>query len=489
MADRIGIRRMGAYLPLRRLDRATVAAAHAWANPGLKGQGRGTRAMASWDEDSVTMAVESARIALGAAGFPVSALTLASTTLPFADRLNAGIVATALDLGASIEAEDSGGSQRAATTALLRAFQAAGAHEAALVIGSEKRITKPASALELKSGDAAAAFVVGRGDDLIAELLGSGSRTADFVDHYREADEATDYVLEERWVRDEAVLGFVPPVVKALLERTGFAAAAIDHALFALPSVAMAKAAAKAIGINDTAVGDPLAARAGQAGAAHPLLLLVHALETAAEGALILLVGFGQGCDALLFRKTGAPAYDRPEQALVAQLAGGRVEDNYLRFLSFNGHVRYDWGIRSERDNRTAQTVAWRKSRDLYAFVGGKCSACGTVQFPKSRTCVNPACREMDRQEPYRLAETTATIKTFTDDWQAFHPDPPLRYGNIAFSEGGNALMEIADAPSGGLHIGQTVRMAFRVKDYDERRAFRRYFWKAVPVVAAGDAQ
>jgi hypothetical protein len=25
------------------------------------------------------------------------------------------------------------------------------------------------------------------------------------------------------------------------------------------------------------------------------------------------------------------------------------------------------------------------------------------------------------------------------------------------------------------------VRMAFRIKDVDEKRGFRRYFWKAVP--------
>jgi len=46
------------YLPRLRLDRAAIFAQHQWMAPGLKALARGMRAMASWDEDSVTMAVE-----------------------------------------------------------------------------------------------------------------------------------------------------------------------------------------------------------------------------------------------------------------------------------------------------------------------------------------------------------------------------------------------------------------------------------------------
>ena len=81
------------YVPRLRLERSEVFALHRWMAPGLRGLAKGRRAMAHWDEDVVTMAVEAARqLAPGA----VSQLTLASTTLPFADRLNAGIVAAAL---------------------------------------------------------------------------------------------------------------------------------------------------------------------------------------------------------------------------------------------------------------------------------------------------------------------------------------------------------------------------------------------------------
>ena len=32
--------------------------------------------------------------------------------------------------------------------------------------------------------------------------------------------------------------------------------------------------------------------------------------------------------------------------------------------------------------------------------------------------------------------------------------------------------------------VGREVRMVFRVKDYDHKRNFRRYFWKPAPLMA-----
>lgn len=481
--SRAGIVRFSAYLPTLRLSRAAVAAANAWVAAPVKTKPAGCRAMAGWDEDAVTMAVEASR-PLVRGGTVVDRIVLASTTLPFADRLNAGIVAAGLDLPRALSAQDVGGSQRAATSALIAAIESAAG--TTLLAAGETRRTQPASPLELATGDAAAAVLVG-GQDVAAECLGWASETADFVDHHRASDAEVDYLLEDRWVREEAALVFAPSTIEAALAAAGLAAADIDIAVLSLPSLAMAKAAAKAAGLPAQALIDPLTARCGRAGAADPLLLLVHALETAKAGQTILLVGFGQGCDALVFRATDRIGQGGVEPSLVSQLEGGRLEENYLKFLSFTGQLDYYWGPRAERDNRTAQTAAWRKSRDVYGFIGGKCTACGTVQFPKSRGCINPACREYDTQEPFGLADTIGAIKTFTEDWQAFTPDPPLRYGNIAFAEGGNALMEIADCGPGGLAIGGRVRMVFRIKDRDERRGFRRYAWKAAPDLRPGE--
>ena len=156
-------------------------------------------------------------------------------------------------------------------------------------------------------------------------------------------------------------------------------------------------------------------------------------------------------------------------------------ETNYIKFLSASGAIDIDWGMRAERDNRTAQTVAYNKSRDIYGFVGGICSACGTPQFPKSRRCVNPDCGALDTQADYRFAERRATIKSFTEDWLAFTREPPLVYGNVDFEGGGNIFMEMTGFAPGAAQIRSPVEMAFRIKDIDQARGFHRYFWKAAP--------
>src|SRR5258706_13774225 len=86
-------------LPRLRLERSEMLAQHRWMAPGLRGLAKGQRTIAHWDEDSVTMAVETARLLCRARpDATIGELTLASTTLPFADRLNAGIVAAAPDI-------------------------------------------------------------------------------------------------------------------------------------------------------------------------------------------------------------------------------------------------------------------------------------------------------------------------------------------------------------------------------------------------------
>src|SRR5262245_20378804 len=107
MADSntVGILAYGAYLPRRRLARKAVADANAWFNPALKGLAKGERTMCNWDEDTVTMAVESARDCLaGQDRDTIAGLAFASTSFPFEDRLNAGIVLEALNLAPSVNA-------------------------------------------------------------------------------------------------------------------------------------------------------------------------------------------------------------------------------------------------------------------------------------------------------------------------------------------------------------------------------------------------
>src|SRR3546814_10371272 len=69
---------------------------------------------------------------------------------------------------------------------------------------------------------------------------------------------------------------------------------------------------AKKAGIGEGAVADSLGATLGHAGAAHALVMLAAALESAQAGERILLASFGQGCDLLLFEVTAAIGSVKP---------------------------------------------------------------------------------------------------------------------------------------------------------------------------------
>lgn len=474
-----GILSFGAYIPRRRLQRKAIAETHTWFNPGLKGMAKGERAFCNWDEDAVTMAVEASRDALvGRSRDSVETLRFASTTFPFLDRLHSGIVAGALSLGDNIMAVDVSATQRAGTTALLEALSG---DSETLVVASEKRDARAASPHEMQSGDGAAAFVIGKGQP-VAKLLGKASRTADFVDHFRSLDNQYDYQWEERWIRDAGYMKIAPPVIKSCLEAAGVSADAVTH--FCMPGTLSKIAAtmAKAAGIAETAVVDPLHANCGDTGSAHALVLLAATLEKAKPGDKILVVGFGQGADALLFEVTPEIGKLPKRMGVAGSLARRKEETQYGRYLAFNDLIELERGMRAETDKATALSSFWRNKDTVTGFIGGKCSKCGTLQFPKTDICVNPNCNAIGTQEPYPFAEMTGRIKSFTADRLTYSPDPPSCFGMIEFEEGGRVMIDFTDIEQDQLKVSQPMRMMFRIKDIDTNRGFRRYFWKASPL-------
>ncbi len=484
-----GILSYGAYIPRLRLQRSAIFAANAWFAAGLKGLAMGERAIANWDEDSVTMAVEAARDCL--TGFDrgtVTALSLASTTHPFADRLNSGIVKEALTLSDSISALDVAGSQRAGTSSLIQALNAGVNGGTQLCVASELRKARPASEGELVQGDAAAAILVGAGDP-IARFIGSHSVTLDFVDHFRASGADFDYTWESRWIRDEGYSMLLGDALAAAIETLVVDPAKIDRLLIPITVRGVPEGLAKKLGVPAAAVADTLAPNVGDSGVAHPLLMLAAALEQARPGETIMLVGFGQGCDVLLFETTEAIANLPRRDGFSGALARGKADENYLRFLFHRGLLDLDRGMRAEADQKQPGTTLFRNRKTVLGLVGGRCTKTGTVQFPRSEISVNPNDRAIGTQEDYPLAEKQARIVTYTADSLTYSPAPPQYYGMIDFEGGGRMFTEFADVDAESIEVGLAMKMMFRIKAVDEKRDFIKYFWKAVPVQqpAAGE--
>ncbi|MEM7408037.1 MAG: 3-oxoacyl-[acyl-carrier-protein] synthase III C-terminal domain-containing protein [Pseudomonadota bacterium] len=474
-----GITAFGAYLPRRRLQRSVIAEANTWFDASLAAHARGERTMCNWDEDTVTMAVEAVRDMRMADS--VDAVILASTTLPFADRQNAGIMAEALNLGTALRTMDVSGSQRAATSALMSALDSAAAGaDAVVVAAAEKRKTRAGSPMELLSGDGAAAVQVGHENE-IATLLGSATISADFIDHFRASGDDFDYDWEERWIRDEGWLKLVPEAVERALTAAGVNAADIAHFIVPCHLRRVPEGVAKKCGINAEAVTDPLLAKVGQCGVAHPLLLLASVLGSAEPGQKILVTAFGQGCDALVFEVTAKIADGQPVAGVEGWLATGVAETNYSKFLTYGGVMEREYGKRAELDRSPVLTAQYRNRAGVTGFIGGHCSKCGTVQYPKSIYCVNPNCGTKDTQEDHPMSKVPATVRTYTADRLVFSMDPPAYFGLVEFDGGGRTMVDFTEVDPETFDVGQKTVMRFRIKYIDERRGMRQYFWKAAP--------
>ncbi|HLY58179.1 MAG TPA: OB-fold domain-containing protein, partial [Stellaceae bacterium] len=236
------------------------------------------------------------------------------------------------------------------------------------------------------------------------------------------------------------------------------------------------------------ALADGLGDRCGFAGAAHGLLMLVHALETAKPGDVIALASFGNGCDAILVEALPGIEAARPAFGVAGSLARGKPTEDYPRFLASTGELNVDWGMRAEFGNKYALTVEYRTGHDNLAFLGGRDKATGVVQFPKTPISVAPGAKGMAEYEDVPLADVPAKVVSFTADWLTYYPNPPFYFGLVQFENGARMLMEFVDVPEGALKVDVPLGMVFRVKEIDSVRGYRHYFWKATPQAPQAEA-
>ena len=181
----VGICSYGSYVPWYQLDRTFIYNDMGWLDPANLSHARAEKAVANFDEDSITMAMVAGIDCLkGHNRSLIEGICLASTTMLYKERLNAGIVSAALALDEYDRATDFSGGLKCSTSALLTAIDGveSGRLNNIIVCAPDCRLRKPGSSQEMIFCDAAAAFVIGD-QDAIAEFKGSYPTTYDFVDH------------------------------------------------------------------------------------------------------------------------------------------------------------------------------------------------------------------------------------------------------------------------------------------------------------------
>ncbi len=297
-----GIVSIAGYVPYWRLRRSAVAEVFG------AGGGKGARSVASHDEDTTTMGVEAARLALRAApGVAPSQLWLATATPAYLDKTNATAVHAALRQPSQVAAFDFGGALRSGAGALRAALEAAGIGNVVVVL-ADRRDGLPTSPDESAGGDGAAAAVVGDdspGAPVIAEFLGAASVSDEFLDRWREPGDRRSRVWEERF-GETRYLALGAEAWESALKAAGLTADQVDRVAITGMHARAVKSLSRSLGVGDPALADDLTASVGQTGAAHPGLVLASVLEQASPDEVVAVLSLADGADVLLFRTTPA---------------------------------------------------------------------------------------------------------------------------------------------------------------------------------------
>ncbi|HIH78429.1 MAG TPA: 3-hydroxy-3-methylglutaryl CoA synthase [Halobacteria archaeon] len=478
-----GIISYGTCIPSYRIDRINIYKSMGWLNPASMLSGE--KSIANYDEDSITMAVNAGADCL--TGFKresVKGLYFATTTPPFLDRQNSGILSTALDLSSNIITEDFTNSTKSGTGALISAYNSVKSESSnnILVCSSDCKLGKPGSYLEEMYGDGAASLLIGNNNE-IAEIKGTFSVSYDFIDHWRTEKDKYNRGWEDRWIREEGYSKFIIDSISGLLKKYDLKPEDFSKVCYPCIYERVHTLIGKKMGFELGQIQNHLFDNIGNTGTSYPLLILISALEDAKPGDRILLASYGYGSDAIFFEVTDKIENVKGRRRGIRKmLESKRKIDSYEKYAVFKDLFDIDTGGRGEDIAFTSLSALWRDRKSVLGLVGSRCTQCGTPQFPSQKVCVNPKCGAVDKMEEYRFSDKKGIIFTYTGDNLASCLNPPAIYGMVDFDGGGRFIFDFTDCDLEELKVGMPVEMSFRRKYVDEKRGFYGYAWKAVPV-------
>jgi len=471
----VGILSYGAYIPMWRIERATLANASGGSSMG------GERSVASWDEDSLTMAVEAGLDCLKDTDpKEIDGLFFATVSSPFEEKQVAATIASALDLRKDMYTCDVTTSLRAGTSAIKAAFDAVktGSAKRVLVTVADCRSAMPRSTSEQIFGDGAAAFLIGEGE-VIAEIEGFTYLSNAVPGTWKREGDSFPLEFQSKLDRGYGLLKDVPEAVRQLTEKCKVEVKDISKSALHAPDPRGYIDIARSLRIEPkTQLQDSLFAAIGITGTPHCLLLLVSALETAKTNEKIICSSWGEGSDAFLITTTKEIEQIKGKHKGTGYISSKRMLP-YGRFADFKRIRETDWP-----DTRIRQSVIkyWRNEKWEQPLYGMRCNKCGTLQYPVARCCM--MCGEKDNHEEVKLAKK-GKVFTYCHDYlmgcgmlPADGINPCTRV-IVTLEDGCRMWLEMSDCYLDELAIDMPMELTFRL--FHQKEGFRFYNWRARP--------
>ncbi len=465
-----GITSFSAYVPLSRMGQETVG----WTV-------RNERAIASFDEDSLTMAVVAAMNCITDVDRKeIDGVYFASTTPPYEEKQAATMLATVVDLGNEIFCADIANSLRGGTIALRAGLDAikAGSVKKALITGADMRMPQPRSGNDTIFGDGSAALVLGS-SGVVAEIEDSYSISHEIQDVWRLGKDEYVRSWEDRFVFEEGYMKAMSQAISSFLTRSGVEVKDFTKAVLYAPDARRHREMANKIGFDyKSQVQDPMFDAVGNTGTACVLIMLVAALEEANPGDRILLASYGDGADVFSIRVTEEIKNAKNGRSLQDCLRTKQLLPSYETYLKWRGLLDVAPQARRPELRIPSAAAMFREQNTDLRLYGVRCKKCGYNQYPSQRVCTK--CNTKDEFEPVRFSDKKATINTFSFDYLGATPEPPTGVCMIDFDGGGRMMAMITDRVPEEVKVDMPVEMTFR-KLYTAE-GIHNYYWKCMPV-------
>ena len=330
----MGIIGYGVYIPRQRIKREEYQKAWGY----FAARWLEEKAVADFDEDAVTMAVEAASNALRNTGYDASlidALYFASTSPPYAEKQNATTIATALGCRNDTATMDVTSSPRCGLSALLSCLDYVDSlrGKTSLVVASDSPSGDPSGPFDHQLGSGAAAIILGRGLANGA-VEGSISLTSESLgERFRRDGQRFVTTIDLGRYHDAGSEGVILSCVGELMKKLGRSPK--DYDFLAILGVDPSRGIelAKKLSFEETQTTSSMVlGKIGDVGAASSLIVLSKLLESASFKQRLLLCAYGpgSGADALSLVVDGE-----------MKAASGLSLDEYLARKSYIDYASY----------------------------------------------------------------------------------------------------------------------------------------------------
>jgi hydroxymethylglutaryl-CoA synthase len=468
----VGITSFDAYIPSYRLSREEIS--RVWGTKSLGGE----RAVAKYDEDSLTMAVAATVGCIKRGPLQADGVFFASTSSPYKEKQAAAFLAVAADLPREIRTADFSDSLRSGTIALNAAVDAvkSGTAKNLVVAAADCRMGEAKSHFEQLFGEGAAAIAVGT-EDVLASIEESYSLSSELIDWWRLEGDPFTRSWEERFVITEGYLKTMGQVVSGIMNKCGLSPKDFSKVVCYGPDDKSHALLAKQLGFDmGTQVQNTLFGDIGNTGAAALPMMLVAALDEASPGDLLLAANYGDGGDALILKVTEKIKTLRKNRTMKS-LLGKKIPVRYERYLNWRNLVPLH-EVSRPASPPPSITCLWRESRHVLALYGSRCRHCGYPQYPPQRVCAK--CQTKDQFDDYKFSDKKGYVFAYTIDHLTTNREAPAVVGIIDFEGGGRMMCEITECEPDQVRVGMPVEMCFR--KIGLKGGIHNYFWKARPV-------